>query len=479
MALNQMIAQGAQFNMPDPVAQYAKMQQLQAIQNQNSLAQYQLGSAQRGDMQQNALYARLQDPNFDQANPQHLASLSQFGTPGIQAMKAITEASNARQTGQKLEGENRGAQQREIDQIARNLSQNPTDENIQASKDIIQKSSFYSPEAKTKALAAFDRALKIPLTERGSYFGMQGATSGELKPTITPQNLGGTSQLVSTPAFGGKATVVPGSVGSNTMTPFQSGSLKVSQQQLGVAQGNQRLAQEKFNWEKANPNKTIKEVEQADGTIQFFGIDNRTGVATPVKLAGAPGPAMPGQGRPAVDGGIPLTGKKPPSATAEKTAVSEQQAAYNIGRVLTAAGQINEIGKKDPDSAQPGPTEALASSIGMSGTANLARNANRQIVQGAQRDALDALLYLATGAAYNKEQLQGQMDAYIPAFTDKSEAVAAKKARMANLIQSAKVRAGKAWTPEMDKAMTALTGSAAPAASSIRDQADAILRGGN
>lgn len=56
------------------------------------------------------------------------------------------------------------------------------------------------------------------------------------------------------------------------------------------------------------------------------------------------------------------------------------------------------------------------------------------------------------------------MDAYIPAFTDKSEAVAAKKARMANLIQSAKVRAGKAWTPEMDKAMTALTGSAAPAA---------------
>jgi hypothetical protein len=105
MALNEMIAQGAQFNMPDPVAQYAKIQQLQAVQNQNALAQYQLGSAQRGDAQQNALYARLQDPNFDQANPQHLASLSQFGTPGIAAMKAITEASNARQTGQKLEGE--------------------------------------------------------------------------------------------------------------------------------------------------------------------------------------------------------------------------------------------------------------------------------------------------------------------------------------------------------------------------------------
>jgi hypothetical protein len=106
-------------------------------------------------------------------------------------MKAITEASNARQTGQKLEGENRGLQQKEIDQIARNLSQNPTDENIQASKDIIQKSSFYSPEAKTRALAAFDRALQIPLTERGSYFGMQGATAGDVARANRPIAVGG------------------------------------------------------------------------------------------------------------------------------------------------------------------------------------------------------------------------------------------------------------------------------------------------
>jgi hypothetical protein len=143
-------------------------------------------------------------------------------------------------------------------------------------------------------------------------------------------------------------------------------------------------------------------------------------------------------------------------------AVSEQQASYNIGRVLTAANQIKTIGIKDPSAIQPGGTEALASSIGMGGTANAARNANRQIVYGAQRDALDALLYLATGAAYNKEQLEGQMAAYIPSYTDKDETVLAKQARMTDLIKSAKTRAGKAWTPEMDKAMQSLT--AAPAA---------------
>jgi hypothetical protein len=156
----------------------------------------------------------------------------------------------------------------------------------------------------------------------------------------------------------------------------------------------------------------------------------------------------------------PLKGKD-----STKTAVSEQQASYNIGRVLTAASQINEIGKKDPKAIKPGGGEALATSVGMSGTANLVRNANRQIVYGAQRDALDALLYLATGAAYNKEQFESQVAAYIPQYTDEPEAVTAKKARMTELIKSAKTRAGKAWTPEMDSAMKALTAPVATPAS--------------
>jgi hypothetical protein len=187
-----------------------------------------------------------------------------------------------------------------------------------------------------------------------------------------------------------------------------------------------------------------QQVTMSDGTLGIMNMD--TGAVTPSTM-----------------GGVPVKGKD-----ASKTAVSEQQASYNLGRVLTAASQINEIGKKDPGAVKPGGGEALAASLGMGGTANLARNANRQIVFGAQRDALDALLYLATGAAYNKEQLEGQMAAYIPSFTDKPENVAAKKARMTELIKSAKTRAGKAWTPEMDVAMNALavpTAEPAPGAS--------------
>ena len=50
MALAEQLAQGVQFAPPpDPFAQYGKMQQLQAGQTQNALAQYQLGAAQRAD----------------------------------------------------------------------------------------------------------------------------------------------------------------------------------------------------------------------------------------------------------------------------------------------------------------------------------------------------------------------------------------------------------------------------------------------
>lgn len=42
---------------------------------------------------------------------------------------------------------------------------------------------------------------------------------------------------------------------------------------------------EKFDWEKANPNKTLKEVVQ-NGVTKYFSVDDRSGVATPVTVAG-------------------------------------------------------------------------------------------------------------------------------------------------------------------------------------------------
>jgi hypothetical protein len=191
------------------------------------------------------------------------------------------------------------------------------------------------------------------------------------------------------------------------------------------------------------------------------------GAAAP-SAGAAPGAATPDAGAP----GTPLKGK------GKDLAVSEQQASYNISRILNAAKEINAAVEKDPKAFQPGASEAALSTVGAGGAANVARSAQRQIVYGAQRDALDAMLYLATGAAYNKEQLEGQMAAYIPTYTDKPEAVDAKKLRMLTLIDSAKVRAGKAWTPAMDVAARALAqpGSPENAAGGGVDMSNPLLK---
>lgn len=149
---------------------------------------------------------------------------------------------------------------------------------------------------------------------------------------------------------------------------------------------------------------------------------------------------------------------KPSASTDKPASVSEQNAAYNIGRVLNAATEIKDVVAKDPSALAPDAAEATARSVGLEGAANAARSTNRQIVYGAQRDALDALLYLATGAAYNKEQLQGAWDSYMPAFTDDKATRTAKQNRLNRLMEDAKVRAGKAWTPKLESAMKSLTG---------------------
>ena len=136
----------------------------------------------------------------------------------------------------------------------------------------------------------------------------------------------------------------------------------------------------------------------------------------------------------------------------------EQSASYNINRVLQAATEIQRVTKANPAANAPSAVEATVGSLPLiSQGINFTRSSDRQIVAAAQRDLLDGLLYLATGAAYNKEQLQGQMESYIPSYSDKAATVKSKRDRLTNLIATAKSRAGRAWTPQMDAALNALT----------------------
>lgn len=250
-----------------------------------------------------------------------------------------------------------------------------------------------------------------------------------------------------------------------------------------TSQAQLKLAQDRFAWDKANPGYYTQALNNEDGSQRFVAVNRVTlkvypltesaissgtppnigaplvgpaaGVTpAPVAAQTSGAPAMPGQP-------VPLTSARP----YKEPTVSEQNAGYNISRVLRAATSIQNIIDKDPAALAPKIGEAMASSVGLGGAANVARTGNRQIVYGAQRDVVDALLYLATGAAYNKEQLAAQLDTYMPQYTDKPETVIEKQQRLVELISDAKSRAGKAWTPKMDAAMNVLNiQSAAPAA---------------
>lgn len=132
---------------------------------------------------------------------------------------------------------------------------------------------------------------------------------------------------------------------------------------------------------------------------------------------------------------------------------SERIAAYNAGRALAAAKRIANAVEQDPSATAPGAGEAFTN---LFVDPNLIRSEERQRVSAAQREMIDALLTLATGAAYNREQLEGQMESYVPRWTDEAGTREDKRAALLDLIESAKIKAGRAWTPDMDAQFQAL-----------------------
>lgn len=132
------------------------------------------------------------------------------------------------------------------------------------------------------------------------------------------------------------------------------------------------------------------------------------------------------------------TGGKPTEAQAKTSTL--------LTRIQGGFQDIMSVRERNPEAQSPGLGETLAEGIFGEGIVSRGvAGADRRIVRDAQRDVLDALLTLGTGAAYNAEQLEGQTVAYFPRFGDTPEEIAAKNARLQRLIEAAKVQAGPKW----------------------------------
>ena len=138
----------------------------------------------------------------------------------------------------------------------------------------------------------------------------------------------------------------------------------------------------------------------------------------------------------------------------------ERKAATLLQRMQFSEKQLQDVLQKNPEAAKP---EYLSSFVkGISEpAANLIRSTPRQQIETAQMDILDAALTLGTGAAYTKEQLKGYQESYFPQIFDSPQVIKDKQNRLTNIIEAAKMSAGRAakFVPEVKSGNNPPTGA--------------------
>jgi hypothetical protein len=135
----------------------------------------------------------------------------------------------------------------------------------------------------------------------------------------------------------------------------------------------------------------------------------------------------------------------PADPAAKEPAEDAKKAAGYAIRMEDALSTLQNIGAKNPSALTPGPAGLAANAMRMLGAdsaANQILPEDRQRVEAAQLDALDAALTLGTGAAYTKEQLEGYRRSLFPQAGDGEQTKADKQARLQKVIETARIRAG-------------------------------------
>jgi hypothetical protein len=142
---------------------------------------------------------------------------------------------------------------------------------------------------------------------------------------------------------------------------------------------------------------------------------------------------------------LKLQEQKRPSTTINMPNEGERKAATLASRLNFSVGQMNEAIGLDPKAAMPNTAAEIARFASRTDfLPNKINTEQRQIVEAAQEDILDAALTLGTGAAYSREQLAGYKKSFFPQMGDSAATIKTKQDRLANLLKSAEVASGRA-----------------------------------
>ena len=450
MPLDTRIALGVQpIQIADPMAQYSQFAQARAAGNQNALAQYQLGSAQRADVQANALneaYAGATDPNTGEIDYGKVRNfLAQKGAgsqiPGV--IKGQAEYQKAQTEAQKAQSDLVDAKLKQSRQFLDTIDPAAPGAVNQylAWHQANHADPVLGPILKARGVTADQsRATIEAAVAQGPQAFADLINKSKLgtekfmemnKPTLTPQNLGGTERIMATPGLGGAATVVPGSTGIVTEKPLESplAKLQSGRQKLinsGIPENDPRVRQYDAM--------ILKETTHAPAASTQVNVSQNTekkyGEAFGGKIA---------------DRDVAML----------DVAAKAPDLAANANRVLSILSQGNVFTGSAADIKLN-----MARALNLAGAGNDEKIANTEmLVSGLARQTLGAVKSsgLGTGQGFTDKDLQFLQDAEGGRITLNAQTIQ----RLAELSHSAADKSATAWNKrvkEIPKSATEGTG---------------------
>jgi hypothetical protein len=228
-----------EFQMPNALAQYAQLQQIQGGRQAQELNALKMQEAQSALEERNAL--RQLNPSSTDYESQLFRVNPQLG---IQYRKERTAAEAQQETAatqraarQKSEFDLTASRRKFGEDLKRGLSANPSDENIIAFGQDAVMQGLYTPE---QVEVTVQQLLAMPAADRVRVLSQAGASAGELKPSVKSIDTGGAVNLVNVPAFGGAPTTI--GTAAKTMAPGEAQRLQ--NDATRIKQEGQRLGLE-------------------------------------------------------------------------------------------------------------------------------------------------------------------------------------------------------------------------------------------
>lgn len=278
---------------------------------------------------------------------------------------------------------------------------------------------FSSPENALQTLTAFGRRTGIDMSDDIAQLQAFGNDPAKIKqwaagiameadkllPQLNTRDTGGQVQDRTYNPVTGEIKII----GTTAKTPSPGESARL------------KFEQDKWNWQKANPDMEIK--EGPDG--QMIAVNKRTGAAQPVTLGGN---AVVGSGKPLTE--------------------SQAKAANFAGRMNTAFDVIDKLEGSDP-------TALAKLAAGSSWTNILAPEAAQQYRQ-AQENWVTANLRKESGAVIGPDEMANEIRKYFPVAGDKPKTIEQKRKARLDAMAGMEAEATESGIKAVQKSRQAL-----------------------